>query len=182
VHLARHRFCCITSLDCCLTVFSSFVVPFCQRMGQSQYFPAVITCALTILLCLPSGVSGQQIWSRWKRQVPPHEWNPWRSPLERFDRFVHTQLNFYGEFVKGFSIPMYLEDTVWDPEWSEYPQWFLRRINCFLGIPYAMAPVGRRRFQVILSVGVGLKSDGTRSRPPIYKALYGPSQGNETGD
>jgi len=117
-------------------------------MTQSQYFSMGLVFALAVLMCMPSEVSGQQAWVRWKRQVPPNEWNPWRSPLERFDKYVHVGLNFYGEFVKGFSVPMYREDTVWDPHQSEYPQWFLRRINCFLGIPYAMAPVGERRFKV----------------------------------
>jgi len=123
-------------------------------MGPSQHFYVVLLLGLVILICLPSGVSGQQAWARWKRQVPPNEWNPWRSPLERFDKYVHVRLTYYGEFVKGFSIPMYLEDTVWDPWWSEYPQWFLRRINCFLGIPYAMAPLGERRFQVNSVLGL----------------------------
>jgi len=117
-------------------------------MAQLRYGRGQFVLSAAILLCVLAGVGAQQAWARWKRQVPPHEWNPWRSPLERFDKYVHVSLPFYGEFVKGFSIPMYLEDTVWDPYWSEYPQWFLRRINCFLGIPYAAAPIGERRFQV----------------------------------
>ena len=96
------------------------------------------------------GISAQQVYPRWKRQVPPHEWNPWiDSPLARFDKYVFSKsLGAYGDIVKGFSVPMYYEDTFWDPTWSEYPQWYLRRINCFLGVPYAQPPIGPRRFQV----------------------------------
>ena len=109
------------------------------------------TCLVAVLACiifLPSCSHAQQNWVRWRRQVPPNEWNPWRDPLERFDKHVFASMKYYGEWVKGFSVPMYLDDTYWDPTWSEYPQWYLRRINCFLGIPYATAPVGDRRFQV----------------------------------
>jgi len=107
-----------------------------------------VHCIILGVLLTVCSLNAQQVYPRWKRQVPPNEWNPWRSPLERFDKFVFAKMNKYGAFVKGFSIPMYLEDTIWDPTWSEYPQWFLRRVNCFLGIPYALAPIGRRRFQV----------------------------------
>ena len=107
-----------------------------------------VPCIVFLVLAIACYVNTQQVYPRWKRQVPPNEWNPWRSPLERFDRFVSVRMLAYGEFVKGFSVPMYLEDEIWDPYWSEYPQWYLRRINCFLGVPYALSPTGRRRFQV----------------------------------
>lgn len=114
----------------------------------------------------------QQNWERWRRQVPPYEWNPWRSPLERFDKYVHSKkLDAYGEYVKGFSVPMYLEDENWQPDWGEYPQWFLRRINCFLGVPYASPPVGRLRFQRAIPPSWTGTWDATYFRPACPQKL-----------
>jgi len=118
-------------------------------LDSTGYYTTAICIFALVITIYPSNVESQQVWSRWRRQLPPNEWNPWRSPIERFDKFVFSKkLNAYGEFVKGFSIPMYYDDTIWDPNWAEYPQWFLRRINCYLGVPYALAPLGPRRFQV----------------------------------
>ena len=38
------------------------------------------------------------------------------------------------------------------------------------------------KLNLFSSAGSVLKSDGTLSRPRIYKPLYGPSQGDETAD
>ena len=53
----------------------------------------------------------------------------------------------YGD-VKGFSVPWHTDDLDWDPAWEEHPPWATRRVNCFLGIPYAQAPLGKYRFDV----------------------------------
>jgi len=71
----------------------------------------------------------------------------WRPLWELFNNAVVVR-TYYGD-VRGFSVPWDIEDTVWNRELFEYPPWFMRRINCFLGIPYALPPIGYLRFQVI---------------------------------
>lgn len=94
---------------------------------------------------LPVLVNGQQSWAGWQTWGQWSQWNPWRPQWEYFDPYVHVETQ-YG-FVKGFTVPWTIEDEVWR-EWQERPPWYLRRINCFLGIPYAAPPVGQLRFQV----------------------------------
>ena len=119
-------------------------------MVSNKFCSVILLSVIGILPFLD--VNAQQEWSRWKRQLPPHEWNPWilyTTRIENFDKYTYSKkMNAYGEYVKGFTVPMYQEDTNWDREWGEYPQWDLRRINCFLGVPYAEPPIGRYRFQV----------------------------------
>lgn len=82
--------------------------------------------------------------------VPPSDgqqaFSPWRPPWDRWDPSVVVR-TYYGD-VRGFSIPWHIDDEIWNPEWEEQPPWYVRRINCFLGIPYALPPLGRFRFQV----------------------------------
>ncbi|ESN96594.1 hypothetical protein HELRODRAFT_68508 [Helobdella robusta] len=66
---------------------------------------------------------------------------------------------------------MYLEDTFWDVNWGEYPQWLLRRINCFLGVPYAEPPIGRYRFQKPLPPRWVGTWDATYYRPACPQRL-----------
>ena len=55
----------------------------------------------------------------------------------------------YGD-VRGFNIPWHTDDLTYYPQWQDKPPNVTRRINCFLGIPYAAPPVGDLRFRVSL--------------------------------
>lgn len=105
--------------------------------------PFTLSVLLFVCLLSVSLVGGQQSFENW---YPQDNWSPWIKPWDNFDRYVHAK-TYYG-YVKGFSVPMYLEDEYWRDDWGEYPKWFMRRINCFLGVPYAQAPLGLLRFQV----------------------------------
>ena len=134
------------SCDSCSTVNPD--VEQCQRhRGPGPgYGPQLRIPVYLFLLCVIAVgmVGGQQRYESW---WPQDAWSPWIKPWENFDRYVFTR-TYYGD-VKGFSVPMYLEDEYWREEWGEYPKWFMRRVNCFLGVPYALPPTGYLRFQVI---------------------------------
>ena len=72
--------------------------------------------------------------------------DPIVPPWHDFDNSVRVR-TYYGD-VNGFSVPWHIDDEYWNPDWEEKPIWFTRRINCFLGIPYAKPPTGFLRFQV----------------------------------
>jgi hypothetical protein len=121
-----------------------------EKQGDKRIRPPVLAVfSLTVLLLCFLGAKhadAQQTWESW---WPQQSWNPWDPPWEHFDRYVHAR-TYYGN-VKGFSVPMYLEDEYWREDWGEYPMWFMRRINCFLGVPYALPPVGYFRFRVCIA-------------------------------
>ena len=73
-------------------------------------------------------------------------YNIWEPPWAEFDNSVVVR-TYYGD-VRGFSVPWHVEDEAWNPDWDDQPRWFVQRVNCWLGVPYAEAPVGRLRFQV----------------------------------
>ena len=102
--------------------------------------------AVTVFVLCVIGVGMVGAQQRFEPAYPQDAWSPWHKPWENFDRYVFTR-TYYGD-VKGFSVPMYLEDEYWREDWGEYPMWFMRRVNCFLGVPYAEPPTGILRFQV----------------------------------
>ena len=76
--------------------------------------------------------------AQWRPEIPP-----WGAYFEN-SVVVRT---YYGD-VKGFSVPWHIEDT-YDTERTEGgPLWYQRRVNNFLGIPYALPPLGVNRFRV----------------------------------
>ena len=95
------------------------------------------TASLTAILVLSAC---HLIWSQ-------QRWNPlWYD----FNNAVVVR-TYYGD-VRGFSVPWDIEDTVWHRELHEYPPWYLRRVNCFLGVPFALPPLGYLRFRVSIKL------------------------------
>lgn len=78
----------------------------------------------------------------------PFEWTPWRPPWEDFEKRTDVVAETYYGYARGFSVQWHIDDSYWNPEWDATPPWYRRRINCWLGIPYAQPPVGHLRFQV----------------------------------
>lgn len=113
-----------------------------EESCQSLIYVFSLIAVIFISFCAYHG-DAQQVFEPYN---PRDSWNPWRPPWESFDRFVHVETD-HGD-VKGFSVPMYLEDEYWREDFGEYPMWFMRRVNCFLGVPYALPPVGYFRFRV----------------------------------
>ncbi|ELU03558.1 hypothetical protein CAPTEDRAFT_225804 [Capitella teleta] len=108
---------------------------------QSLIYILSLIAVIFVSFCAYHG-NAQQVYEPYN---PRESRIPWPFPWESFDRFVHVRTD-YGD-VKGFSVPMYLEDEYWREDFGEYPMWFMRRVNCFLGVPYALPPVGYFRFR-----------------------------------
>ena len=112
--------------------------PYCPQVADQRtrlpWLRPVLLSVVVILSFLVTSVSSQQ------------EWDHWEPPWKDFDNAVVVR-TYYGD-VRGFSVPWHVEDEAWNPEWDEQPRWYVQRVNCFLGFPYAEAPLGRLRFQV----------------------------------
>ena len=104
---------------------------------------------VVLILTLVSFVKGQLEYDWYREQTfmqyPPLWYN--------FDNDVVVET--YHGYVRGFSVPWHIEDELfYDPTFHYMPRWFLRRVNCFLGVPYAEPPVGPLRFQVAYFIGI----------------------------